>query len=177
VIGVTVDSDGSVDTTIVVLAPSGNEVAFDDDGGAGFDPEINSLTLTETGTYAVIIRPYINGDNGAFVVEINDNDLPSLDEGPQVVRLSDKADDGSVLFEGVAGESVLVSIELLVPTPVEPRVVVMQGDTVLASNSVGQVSRLLIEITPVEDGEVIVSVTGVNGNNAIIIFSLAQLAE
>lgn len=172
-VDVIVNSEGTVDTRLVLLGPNGDVLAADDDGGAGFDPEIRGFVLTENGTYSVSVRPYINGDNGDFTLTINEA-TPSLDEGPQVVRLSDKRSSGSVTFEGVAGETVTLQVRGLAAMPGEPRVVVTQEGETLAANSVGMVLRLSLEFVVPEDGRVNVTVMNSDGSPAILEFALVR---
>jgi hypothetical protein len=122
------------------------------------------------------VTPYIRGDNGAFTVSVNNNAIPSLDDSfTQVVRLSDKQGVGTVVFEGVAGETVLLSARVLTPTTSEPRVEVSQGGDILAANSIGQVSRLLMEFTVPDDGTVEVTVSDFDAESLIVEFSVERM--
>jgi hypothetical protein len=109
-------------------------------------------------------------------VTVNNNAIPSLDDSfTQVVRLSDKQGVGTVVFEGVAGETVLLSARVLTPTTSEPRVEVSQGGDILAANSIGQVSRLLMEFTVPDDGTVEVTVSDFDAESLIVEFSVERM--
>ena len=172
-----VESDGQVDTMAVLTGPQSYELIRDDDSGAGFDPEIQRFVLPEDGAYLVLVRPYIIGDNGEVSVFVEGSALPSLDEGPQVARISDKQAQDTVVFEGVAGEKVLLSARVRVNGASEPRIEVWQGDHMLASNSIGNVTRLILEFVVLDDGPVRVVLTGDYYNSAVIEFSVEHLTE
>jgi hypothetical protein len=172
-----VDSNGTVDTKITVAAPSGYELAYDDDGGTGFDPEIQSLLLPEDGLYTVTVRAYIWGDNGQFTLSITGGAMPSLESGSHIVRISDKQFEGKATFEGIAGETLQLSVRLLAGIADESRVRVMQNDTVLASNSIGKAERILLEFVVPEDGPVQVIVSSDYYAPAVIELSLERMGE
>jgi hypothetical protein len=58
--------DASIDTGMVITDPDGNFVASDTDGGPGYHPEINDLTLMRSGTHYVFIVPQNPGEQGSF---------------------------------------------------------------------------------------------------------------
>lgn len=174
-ISVMVMSEGRVDTIASVNTSDGVELAFDDDSGSGFDPEINDLVLDQTGAYAVVIRPYIEGDQGEITLLVEDTGTGSIDDDSQIVRISDKQFQGVVTFEGVAGERVLLSAEVITKGNSNPVIRVTQGETVIASNPVGQVERLLLEFTVPEDGNVQVFLEDFEIGSAVVEFSLERL--
>lgn len=174
-INVTVTSGGSVDTRIVIIDPFGTEIASDDDGGQGFDPEIRNLILQQTGTYSLLVSPYIAGDDGTFTVRLDNDGIASLDEELEaVLRISNKQYAASVVFAGVAGEVVRLNVDVLTVTA-EPRITVTQGGATLASNAIGNVRRLSIEFVVPNEGTVQVSVQDFSGNPAIVQISLERL--
>jgi hypothetical protein len=176
-LNILVQSDGSVDTQIAVTDPSGFEFASDDDGGEGFDPELSGLILSQSGTYSLAVRPYITGDNGEISITIEDAGVASLDEGAQVVRISDKQYQGVVTFDGVAGETVRLSARALNGVRGEPTLEVRQDDVLLASNSIGMVSRLILEFEVPEDGPVKIIVEDFGFGSSVIELSIEHLAE
>jgi hypothetical protein len=176
-VSVRVESDGAVDTQIIINGPDGYEMMRDDDGGAGFDPEIQNLILYGDGTYTVLVRPYILGDDGDITVSIEGHGMMDLDDEAQVIRISDKNPEGVVAFDGVAGERVRLSARVLVNSSAEPRIEIWQADRLLASNSIGMVERLLVEFVVPEDGPVRVTLVSDYYSAAIIEFSIERLTE
>ncbi len=173
-VDVVVNSAGAVDTRVTLTAPSGNAIAFDDDSGVGFDPELLGVVLTEDGTYSLLVQPYIKGDSGEFSVAINTSSSMALDEESLIVRLSDKTLRGVGIFEGVAGETVLLSVRVLAGAENEPYITVTQGEEVLAVQSIGTVKRLILELEIPADGPVQVSVEDFNYGSAVIEFSIER---
>lgn len=177
VIDVSVNSASMVDTQVSITGPNGLELAYDDDGGFGFDPEIEELLLPETGTYNLLVTPYIPGDDGEFMLSITDNALASLENVVQVVRLSDKNEEGVVVFEGLAGERVRLTVNVIAGAENEPRIRVMQGETMLASQTIGTLEELSIVFTVEETGPVQVFVSDDFFGNAVLEFSLSRLGR
>lgn len=171
---VTVISEGAVDTRITLTAPSGTVIASDDDSGVGFDPELMGIVLTEDGTYSLLVQPYITGDSGDFTVAVNTSSAMMLDEEALTIRLSDKTFRGVGIFEGVAGETVLLSVRVITGAEYEPYITVTQGEEVLAVQSIGSVKRLIIELEIPADGPVQVSVEDFNYGSAVIEFSIER---
>ena len=171
---ITVISGGTVDTRMTLTAPSGTVIASDDDSGVGFDPELMGIILTEDGTYSLLVQPYITGDSGDFTVTVNTSSAMMLDEEALTIRLSDKTFRGVGIFEGVAGETVLLSVRVIAGAQYEPYITVTQGEAVLAVQSIGSVKRLIIELEIPADGPVQVSVEDFNYGNAVIEFSIER---
>jgi hypothetical protein len=171
---VTVNSEGAVDTRVTLTSPSGTVIASDDDSGAGFDPELLGIILTEEGTYSLLVQPYVKGDSGDFVVSVSANNSMALDESALTIRLSDKTFRGVGIFEGTAGETVMLSIRVIAGAENQPYVTVTQGEEVLAVQSIGTVKRLIVELEIPADGPVQVSVEDVNYGNSVIEFSIER---
>jgi hypothetical protein len=78
VLDITLDSD-DFDPNITVVAPSGEEIASDDDSGPGVNSLITGLELPEDGTYTVVIDGYrgASGDreiSGAYTLTLTSAD-------------------------------------------------------------------------------------------------------
>ena len=174
VLDLRLNSGGSVDTLLTIIDADGHPIASDDDSGAGFDPEINQLTLLEDGMYSVLVQPYIPGDDGTVTLALQNPGTASLDDGPQRVRISDKQIQAQVTFEGVFGESVLLHIDVVVSSEHEPRISVMQDGETLATNSIGQVQRLTLGFDVPRSAPVQVIVEDLGGNPAIFDLSIER---
>ena len=111
VISVTVTGEDGIDTVATLYSPDGIELASDDDGGPGLDPEIERVVLPESGTYTLEVSTFVQGETGSVVVNINRDDLRTLDE-PRTVRLDSKTVTDILTYEGEAGEIVSLIIEL-----------------------------------------------------------------
>lgn len=175
VLDITLDSGESIDTFISLLDPEGFEIAFNDDGGAGFDPELRGVALRADGAYSLVVRPYIEGDSGAFTLTVDNQSSRSLEDGPIIVRISDKQFASTLSFDGVAGETVTLVARPLTVNFAEPRVTVRQDGEVLATNTVGRVGSLGITFEVPGDGPVIVTVEDLNGNASVVEFTLVRV--
>ncbi len=173
IIDVTVDSGGAVDARISLTSPESGTIASDDDSGSGFDPELLNIILPEDGRYAIVAQPYIPGDNGNFTINVANSGVLSIDEAAQVIRVSDKQTRGTVVLEGTAGETVLISARVLARgRDSQPYITVTQNDAILASNPIGDVERLILEFVVPEDGIVQINVEDSYYTGVIIEFSI-----
>lgn len=157
-VSITVDSNDSVDTTLAVRGPDGYEIATDDDSGGRIDPEISSLVLTQDGTYTVMVQPYTRSEQGAFTIEISEYELPSLDDGPQTVRVSDKQTQQALTFTSVADETVRLSIVSEGGQTISPSVTITQAGTSISYISSSYVSEVTVAFTVPDDGTVNVQI-------------------
>ncbi len=84
--------------------------AFDEDSGAGYDPEINQMVLPTNGRYYVLVTVG-GGGYGAFKLDVTKAEIPSLDAGTQEARFNSPIKPQFV-FDGTAGQPVMVNITL-----------------------------------------------------------------
>lgn len=164
VINVVVAAEGDLDTRAALVAPDGFVLAEDDDGGSGVNPEIRDVVVSVPGEYAVILSPYVAGDTGTVEITVERGDLPSLDDGPQVVRLLDKRPVQIVTFVGEPGETVRLRVRALSVVSNETYVTVLQGDQRIAFAAFGQVTQLTFDFVIPADGRVTVRVEDITLN-------------
>ncbi len=148
---VVVDSGGGLDTRLELLAPDGQFLFADDDSGAGYDPEIVRLPLPASGTYALVLSPYVAGEAGNVTVTVTVAPAPSLDEGPQTVRLSDKQPVQFLTLTGSPGEAVRITVRAA-GSITETYVSVFDGDRRIAFLAFAGVSENSFVLTLPADG-------------------------
>jgi hypothetical protein len=176
VIGIEVDSDGTLDTTLVVRGPDGYQAGFDDDSGGNYDPEINRLALTQTGNYVIVVQPYTAGDTGELTVELTESQLRSLDEGPQQVRLNDKQTEEYFSFTGHAGERLRFTLTISGGTA-SPNIVVNQNGAQIGSANGTTVSSLIFEVDVPADGDGLVQIYDYSYSSAVFDIEMERLAD
>jgi hypothetical protein len=177
IINVLVDSLGLVDTTLSLTDPNGLEIAYDDDSGAGFDPELRNLILAESGTYTLTIRPHIAGDNAEYRFIVENEGVRSLDNAPQIIRISGKTYTDTLTFSATAGETVRVSVQTLVSdSAYVPSLVIRQGNTQITENTVGTGARLILEFVVPEDGKVQIEVANYYSTEFILELTLERIS-
>jgi len=108
---VTLDSGGALDTLLQVVSPTGEEQAFDDDSGSGFDAELSNLIFDRSATYVLVISSFDAGDSGAGAVRIARNPVRSLDEDEAIVTLNDKAIRDLVIFDADEDELLILNLD------------------------------------------------------------------
>ena len=103
---VTAGSD-AFDTSVAVLAPGGDELAWDDDSGAGTDSRL-LVTLPRDWEYEVRVASLFDRESGAYRVAVRDAEVNALEVGAPVDGVLG-VDDGVWRFGGAAGQTVVVT--------------------------------------------------------------------
>lgn len=176
VISIEVDSNGTLDTTLVVRGPDGYQIGFDDDSGGSYDPELNRLALTQTGSYIIVVQPYTVGDTGDLTIELRQSELRSLDDGAQQVSLNDKQFEDFFSFTGNAGERVRITLTVRNGTA-SPNVVVNQNGVQIGSASGTTVSSLVFEVDVPSDGDALVQIYDYSYTSVVFDVELERLDE
>ena len=104
-----VDSGGQLDSLLQLVAPDGQEVAFDDDSGGGFDAELTRLAIAQTGEHILVVSSFAGGSGGGALT-VARNPVRQLDDNAAAVTLNDKATRERFVFDAVAGENLSLHI-------------------------------------------------------------------
>ncbi|MEO8607851.1 MAG: hypothetical protein ABI690_08225 [Chloroflexota bacterium] len=173
VVNLSVQSDGTLDTVLQMAEPDYMPSYQDDDGGAGFDPEIASWSLPKDGTYRVLLRPYLIGSEGQVTLTLSRANLSSLDSGTQEILLTEKNLLDAVSFTGRAGESVrlTIAVDPLMDNP--PQVEVIQNGQTLASSN-GSRPTFTLDVTIPADGLVVVQVRDIKSGPGTVQLSIER---
>lgn len=155
---ISVDSNGSINTSLTLTDSNNSQINSDEDGGSGFDPEIYQQLLTTSGTYTVVVQA-VNGGSGEATLTISRTPPPSLDDGPQTVAFTESQSTGAVTFTADTGEKVRINLHIVGGESGSPSVSIMQNGSTVTSASGSSVSDLNFSFTPTSDGQVIVQIT------------------
>jgi hypothetical protein len=169
VISISINSNDSIDTTISLLDPSGYALITDDDGGLGFDPEIERQVLPSDGTYVIMVRAFTLGDAGDIEVLVSLEDARTLDDSARLVRLNIKQDYDILVFEGVEGETVDMLITLEGGSVGSFTITVEQDSSSLMSYqsyAMGESIRLSFRVPA--DGIVRITLQDSSGSNVVL---------
>lgn len=80
VITITASSeDGSLDTTLTLLNPDGDEIAFNDDHGSSldlntFDSAVQDVELASDGVYTIVVDTFSGSGDGVIIVTLTNED-------------------------------------------------------------------------------------------------------
>ncbi|MCY3917898.1 MAG: hypothetical protein OXG49_17995 [Chloroflexi bacterium] len=110
---ITVDSGGAIDTLLQVVSPAGEEFAFDDDSGAGFDAELSNLIFDRAASFVLVVSTFDEGANGAGTITVSRNPVHSLDDGGVTIALNDKAIRDLVVFDAAEDELLVLNLEVI----------------------------------------------------------------
>jgi hypothetical protein len=174
VVDATVQGDGELDTTLTINGPDSYQVGYADDTN-DLDPAINSLILTQSGTYTILVKAYSAGDSGDITLSLERGELKSLDEGDQTLNLSSERSRDTMSFEGIAGESVRLTLEVLKGDQAAPNITVTQAQQSLAYASASTVQRQSIDFRVLNDGPVYVQVDEYSYTDVTIRVTLEHL--
>lgn len=121
-------SSGEINPYLILLSPTGAEVAQDDDSGGDKNAKI-IVQLPESGTYTLIANSYGGGESGAYSLTVqtaaSDAIVPSENATTTTTILQESGElqagdstlpnDGSLFdiysFEGEAGQTVTITLE------------------------------------------------------------------
>lgn len=68
-VDIVVESATELDTTLTLIGPDGAQVAFNDDT-TGRNPALTGQSLPETGTYTLVVQPFVRGASGDISVRL-----------------------------------------------------------------------------------------------------------
>ncbi len=172
VLDIIVDSEGFLDTRLVVFGPFGFEVGENDDAGESVDPALFEFPLNSTGDYLLVVEPQ-NANarlSGDLTVIVGTAELASLDSGDFAVSLNNDRDQVVTTFEAEAGEVVSLTMEVNFRTDFgSPAIEVTQGDDTIASaRSLSGVDFITFTFTVPEAGSVNVNVSSFSDFEAVL---------
>lgn len=177
-INIRVDSDDSIDTTLKLLGPDNYELTFDDDSGGRIDPEIRSYVLAQDGIFTALVTPYSDDEIGKFTILVSEVELPSLDDGPQQLRLSDKQTRQVVIFSGESGEKVRLSFALNDQNATfSPSLTITQAGSSITYTSASNVNEVSFVITIPDDGQVNVQIDDYSYTSNVVTATLENLSD
>jgi stress response protein SCP2 len=176
-VSIAADSDGEFDTDLVLNDIYNYEIASDADGGAGPDPEIFQQSLSQTGTYTIVLTA-VNPGEGKVTLTVTTTAPPSLDDGVQTISFSNSQYSRALTFTAEGGESVRLSLNVTDEDMTgSPSISVTQDGTTIASISGSYISNVEFSFTPSSDGEVVVQVTDYSYDSVSYEVALGQNAE
>jgi serine protease Do len=114
-------SSSELDAYLILLDPSGRDVAQDDDGGGQTNARL-STRLPVSGTYTVLANSYAPGEQGQYRLRVaTSSSVPQAYVGPILEEQGRLQPGGPVLpdgslyreyvFQGEAGQPVLITLE------------------------------------------------------------------
>jgi len=175
VVDLVVDSGGSIDTVMSVTSPDNVEIAMDDDGGAGFDPEVTRLVTEIPGEYLVAVRAFNQGDLGSVELSVNSGESRALNSEPLLVRLNSKQYVDMLFFQGSAGETVTLHLNVISGNPGDLNINVTQNDFSLMSYaSSGIPDQMMLGFVVPEDGVISILVEELAAGSSVFELSIEQ---
>ncbi len=152
------NTSGTLDTVLRVLNSGGLEIGFDDDGGAGFEAEINNLLLELEDTYLVEISTFSSDIEGQGTLTIVRNPVKSLDDGSAIVELNDKQFRDLVVLDAFEGELVTINLEKLSGSVEDLYVfATVDGMQVMSYTTMGVPTNLPLTFVMPMDGTVVIT--------------------
>lgn len=175
ILDMTVESADGVDTTLTLTAPDGTQAAFDDDSGAGLNPELTRYIVQEDGDYLLTLDTFTPGDTGTVTLLIERQAARSLSDGAQQVRLNAKQAQDILRLEGTAGQQVRMSVSVVSGQTQGIDITVTQGNqTLMAYGSTGIPGEVTLGFIVQDDGTIAVLVTDSGNNNTILEFEVVD---
>jgi hypothetical protein len=137
--------EGDVDTNLTVFDPYNYRIAFDEDGGRRFNPEILDLVLNVGGTYSIALSLTQPGSTGSVELVLERAEVPMLNDGPITLTFSDSQYTRVVRYES-DGSPVRLTLTALTGT-FSPSLDISYGggysDVYLSGSSVQEMSMVI----------------------------------
>ncbi len=175
-ITISADSNGSIDTSLMLNDPYNSQVASDDDSGSGPDPEIYQQLLSQDGTYTVELQA-VSGSSGKITLTVKRTLPPSLDDGAQSISFNDSGATRALTFAANAGETVKLTLTVDGTVPGAPNVSALQGGNTLAYASGSSTQSLSFSFVTPDAGDVIVQIDDYSYNNLSYIVTLERMGS
>ncbi len=175
-ITISAESNGSIDTSLILNDPYNSQVASDDDSGPGPDPEIYQQLLSQDGTYTVELRA-VSGSNGKITLTVKRTLPPSLDDGAQSIFFSDLGATRALTFAANAGETVKLTMTIDGAQPGSPNVSVLQAGQTLANASGSSTTALSFSFVTPSAGDVIVQINDYSYTSLSYIVTLERMGS
>ena len=157
-LSLSIDSGGSLDTLMQVLAPDGFEFAFDDDSGSGFDAELSNLVFDRAATYVLTVSTFDGNATGSGALTITRNPVHDLEDGEIVIRLNDKAIRDLVVFDAAEDELLILQLDKLAGDVEDLYVTAtVEGMEVMSYSTMGVPERLPLAFVMPMGGRVVVT--------------------
>lgn len=163
VIAITAESD--IDTNLAVNDPYNYQIASDEDGGKGNNPEISDLVLSSEGTYTIIVgSPF--SETGAFTIEVTRAELPSLNDGPVTLNFNSSVNSRVVTYTAEAGDVLRLTATSVSGGEISPNVDIQQNGSSLAYGSANYVTDFSYVFEVSQSGDLTVNVSEYSYDNS-----------
>jgi hypothetical protein len=169
--------DGEVDTDAQLNDPSGYYVAQDTDSGSGDNPEIVAQSLSTEGVYTLVLTVEDPGDTGSVEVTINAAELASLNNGPLTLEFDSGSYEHTFEFDVVEDVTYRLTFVLTEGDEGSPSLnLSLEGES-LGYTSASRVQRLSFDLTPDDDGTVVVAMSEYAFDDIAYEITLEEVAE
>jgi hypothetical protein len=162
VIGITVESD--IDTSLTVNDPFNYQIASDDDGGKGNNPEISDLVLNSDGSYTILVSSPFS-ETGTFTIEITRATLPSLNDGPVTLNFNSSTTSRVLNYTAEAGETLRLTVSSVSGSQLSPNIDIQFNGSTVAYGSASYVTEFSFVFAASDDGDLTLNVSDYSFDN------------
>jgi hypothetical protein len=168
-----VEVEGDVDTNLTLNDIYNYVLAYDEDGGRGYNPELFGVVLNQAGTYTLLLQAPFGGE-GSVELTITRGEVPSLNDGPQTLTFSSSQTTRTLAYAGEAGETVRLNISALGGNTASPSVDISQDGFSVTYVSASSVEAVSVIFTVPADGDMLVSVSEYSYSNLALEVSISS---
>ena len=155
---VDVEVDGDVDTNLTLNDIYNYQLAYDEDGGRGNNPELFGVVLGDSGTYTLLLQAPFGGE-GSVELTMTRAEVPSLNDGAQTINFGSSRQTSTLLYTGEAGETVRLNVSAGGGNMASPSVEVAQDGVSVTYVSASTVEGLSVIFTVPSDGDLLITVS------------------
>jgi hypothetical protein len=165
--------EGDVDTNLTLNDIYNYQIAYDEDGGRGNNPELNGIVLTQAGMYTLLLQAPFGGE-GSVELALTRGEVPSLNDGPQTLNFSSSQTTRTLAYTGEAGETVRINVSSGSGSTASPSVDVSQNGSSLTYISASTVEAVSATFTIPSDGDVLITVSEYSYTNLSLEISISS---
>jgi hypothetical protein len=164
VFSVEVTGDRQVDTTLAIYDASGFQLAFDDDGGIGYHPEIARFVAPSDGNYLFVLTALAGSVDGTVTMNVLRGEPNRLDT-PRTLALGGKQTNDIMIFDAEAGQVIELTLTVKSGKVSSFDVSAVQNDITLMtySTAYGMASTQVLSFVAPETGAVIIQLNNYGG--------------
>lgn len=165
--------EGDVDTNLTLNDTYNYQLAFDEDGGRGNNPELTGVVLSQAGAYTLLLQAPFGGE-GSVELTLTRGVVPSLNDGPQTVNFSSSQTTRTLVYTGEAGDTVRLNVSVGGGNTASPSVDVAQNGVSVTYVSASTVESISAVFTVPSDGDVLVTVSEYSYTNLSLEVSISS---
>jgi hypothetical protein len=161
---ISVSVESSMDTNVAVTDPFNYQLAFDEDGGSGVNPELTDVVLSSDGQYTIVVSSPFS-ETGEFTLLVERAELASLNDGPVTLAFNSTTTTRVVEYTAEAGETLRLTLSSVTGDQISPNVDGQQSGSSVVYGSANYVTEFSVVFVAPSDGPIALTISDYTYDN------------